>query len=127
MYDGKSMSFVVFLIGVCSQSCDNTVSRAFAYNLPRKRWDYWEAPLTKQALQGQDSDILISDNEYLYNFKGGENERSWEHRTKQLSLTQLGSNKRFHRIKIYGSPTMSTISSTAGWSPAKSHIRKLKI
>ena len=110
-YDGKANSFVVFIVGTCTTSCSTTVNRAFAYNLSRNRWDYWESPRCKQARTGQDNDILITDGSLLFNYKNSLNYRSWEFRTKQLSLSQLGNNKRFHRINTFGAPTMTTITS----------------
>ena len=122
-YDGEANSFVVFLVGTCTQTCSNTVSRAYAYNLARKRWDYWEAPLCKQARSGQDSDILITDNKNLYKYKGSDSDyRSWEFRTKHLSLAQLGNNKRFHRLKVFGAPNISDDNVTTASDPLNDNI-----
>ena len=122
-YDGEANSFVVFLIGTCTQTCLSTVSRAYAYNLARKRWDYWEAPLCKQARSGQDSDILITDNKNLYKYKGSDSDyRSWEFRTKHLSLAQLGNNKRFHRLKVFGAPNISDDNVTTASDPLNDNI-----
>ena len=121
-YDGKANSFVVFLMGTCTQTCSNEVSRAYAYNLARKRWDYWEAPLCKQAVSGQDSDILISNGDLVYNYKGSTEYRSWEFRTKQLSLSQLGNNKRFHRVKVFGAPNISDDNVTTTSDPLNDNI-----
>ena len=59
-YDGRTHSFVTFLLGSCDQNCAAYVSRAWAYNIGRGRWDYWEAPQTQKVAQGKDGDILIA-------------------------------------------------------------------
>ena len=115
-YDGPTNSFVCFVHGACDHTCDNTVSRAWVYNISRNRWDYWEAPLVKKAIQGMDGDILISDGNLIYNYKNNTTLRDWKWLSKKLSLTKQTNTKRMSRIKLQGTPTLDTISTPPKWN-----------
>ena len=120
-YDGRTHSFVAFLLGSCDQNCAAYVSRAWAYNIGRGRWDYWEAPQTQKVAQGKDGDILIAgqpsaaDATLLYNYKDSSTLRDYRWLSKQMSITKSIDKKRFHRIKLSGNPILSTISSPGNW------------
>ena len=120
-YDGRTHSFVTFLLGSCDQNCAPYVSRAWAYNIGRGRWDYWEAPQTQKVAQGKDGDILIAgqpsptDSTLLYNYKDSDELRDFRWLSKQMSITKSIDKKRFHRIKLSGNPILSTISSPGNW------------
>ena len=120
-YDGRTHSFVTFLLGSCDQNCAAYVSRAWAYNIGRGRWDYWEAPQTQKVAQGKDGDILIAgqpsptDSTLLYNYKDSDELRDFRWLSKQMSITKSIDKKRFHRIKLSGNPILSTISSPGNW------------
>ena len=116
-YDGPTNSFVCFVHGSCEQgACDNGVSRAWVYNISRNRWDYWEAPLVKKAIQGMDGDILISDGNLIYNYKKNTTVKDWKWLSKKLSLTKQTNTKRMSRIKLQGTPTLDTISTPPKWN-----------
>ncbi len=116
-YDGPTNSFVCFVHGSCEQgACNNGVSRAWVYNISRNRWDYWEAPLVKKAIQGMDGDILISDGNLIYNYKKNTTVKDWKWLSKKLSLTKQTNTKRMSRIKLQGTPTLDTISTPPKWN-----------
>lgn len=116
-YDGPTNSFVCFVHGSCEEgACNNGVSRAWVYNISRNRWDYWEAPLVKKAIQGMDGDILISDGNLIYNYKKNTTVKDWKWLSKKLSLTKQTNTKRISRIKLQGTPTLDTISTPPKWN-----------
>ena len=115
-FDGASHSFIIALRGVCASTCNKNVSRAWAYNLVRNRWDYWEIPRAETIIQGRDNDLLVSDKNFIFNYKGAtdyDQYRSWEFRTKKLNITNQLNSKRFHRINLQGSPCLGTITNPA--------------
>ena len=115
-YDGPTNSFVCFVHGSCDHQCADNVSRAWVYNISRNRWDYWEAPQVKKAIQGMDGDIIISDGNIIYNYKKNSTKRDWKWLSKKLSLTKQTNTKRIHRIKLQGTPTLDTISTPPKWN-----------
>ena len=51
----------------------------------------------------------------MYNYKKSDVVRDWKWLSKKLSLTNTISDKRFHRIKMLGNPTVSSISTPPKW------------
>jgi len=115
-FDGQSTSFVCLVLGSCDHQCSNTVSRAWAYSILRNRWDYWEAPQSNTAVQGDNGDILLSDGSFLYNYRDSSYKKEWRWRTKKIVADKHTSTKRFHRVKLTGSPTLDTISTPPKWN-----------
>ena len=115
-YDGETNSFLCFVHGSCDHQCAVNVSRVWAYNITRNRWDYWESPKVIKATQGKDGDVLISDGTAIYNYKDNTSLRDWSWLSKKLSFTKTTNDKRFHRINIMGSPSLATISTPAKWN-----------
>jgi hypothetical protein len=115
-YDGPTNSFVCFVHGSCDHNCNPNVSRAWVYSISRNRWDYWEAPKTKKAIQGMDGDIIISDGNLIYNYRDNSTKRDWRWLSKKLSLTKQTGTKRFHKLNLQGSPTLDTISTPPKWN-----------
>ena len=115
-FDGETNSFICFVQGNCEQNCADIVSRAWVYNISRNRWDYWEAPRVLKATQGKDGDVLLSDNKFLYNYKKDGEMRDWTWLSKKLGMTNHLTDKRFHRIKMLGSPTAVTLSTPPKWN-----------
>ena len=117
-FNGGTHSFMITLRGTCASTCDKTVSRVWAYNLIRNRWDYWETPKAQAMVQGRDNDILISDKNFIWKYQGAtdyDKYRSWEFRTKKLNMTNQLNSKRFHRIALQGSPCLATITNPANY------------
>ena len=115
-YDGQTNSFVCFVHASSDVNPDSSVSKAWVYSISRNRWDYWESPNVKKAIQGMDGDIIISDGNLIYNYKKDSTKRDWKWLSKKLSLTKQTNTKRMSRIKLQGSPTLDTISTPPKWN-----------
>ena len=115
-YDGQTNSFVCFVHASSDINPDSSVSKAWVYSISRNRWDYWESPNVKKAIQGMDGDIIISDGNLIYNYKKDSTKRDWKWLSKKLSLTKQTNTKRMSRIKLQGSPTLDTISTPPKWN-----------
>tara|TARA_R100001594_G_scaffold131883_1_gene171766 strand:+ start:525 stop:6836 length:6312 start_codon:yes stop_codon:yes gene_type:complete len=116
IFDGESSSYIVMVLGSCEQNCNPFVSRAWVYNILKNRWDYWEAPKTVSALHGDDGKVLLSDGNFLYNYKGGTSAREWKWMSKKITGGKETSDKVFHRIRFTGDVSINTLSNPPKWN-----------
>ena len=115
-FDGQSTSFVCLVLGSCEQNCNPFVSRAWVYNIMKNRWDYWEAPKTITAVHGDDGNILLTDGNFLYNYKNGTTSREWKWMSKKITGGKETADKIFHRIRFTGEISSNTISTPPKWN-----------
>ena len=116
VFDGKSNSFVAMVLGSCEQNCNPFVSRAWAYNIIKNRWDYWEAPKTVSALHGDNGQLLLTDGNFLYNYKGGTSGREWKWMSKKITGGKETNDKVYHRIRFRGDFSLNTLSNPPKWN-----------
>lgn len=99
LFDSKRNSFVIFF-----KSKNSSDYYAWAYNLPRKRWDMWSVEgEPKSVLTGEDGTMLVTVNNGLYLYLGdSSNTQSWEYVTKSLSFGYDMLDKKIYELKVSG-------------------------
>tara|TARA_Y100000004_G_scaffold58691_1_gene65352 strand:- start:1153 stop:9141 length:7989 start_codon:yes stop_codon:yes gene_type:complete len=112
-YLGKKHSFVINL------STTGRKGVAFAFNLALKRWDIWDSPVPKSAASGDDSDLLICDGEFLWNYIGTEtteynkyNKKLWKWISKDITCGTSTQDKIFRGITLVGAPSVFNYSNS---------------
>jgi len=101
MFDGVRNSFVIFLK-------TSSTYYAWAYNVPRNRWDYWAfgGNNPKGILTGKNGEMFISDGTNLVHYLGHTTENDlWAWTSKKLTMGQDTQIKKFKKWRITGSPS----------------------
>jgi len=100
-FDGLRKSFIVFV----------TASKAWVFNLQRNRWDLWDTNEAKSILHGIDNYVYISDGSNLIKYLGGASNRSWNWKSKKITMGEDSQKKIFKKIRVMGEATdiLSTI------------------
>jgi hypothetical protein len=94
-YDQSRNSLLVFFTRSATGYC-------WAYNLVRKRWDLWDAPIVNSAVTGKDGEVYISDETKLYKYIGGSGKRNWEYQSKDITVGIDTQRKMFYKLRGVG-------------------------
>ena len=94
-YDQSRNSLLVFFTR-------SAVGYCWAYNLLRKRWDLWDAPIVNSAVTGKDGEVYISDDSKLYKYIGGSGKRNWEYQSKDITVGLDTQRKMFYKLRGIG-------------------------
>ena len=76
---------------------------AWAYNMPRKRWDLLEAPKAEGLAIADNGRIIISTGSNLYDYLSGTGTRDWEYQSKNITLGADTQDKFWYKIRGVGS------------------------
>ena len=91
---------------------------AWAYNVPRKRWDLWKFHASNQpqsAVIGKEGEMYVSNGTNLVHFLGhASTKRSWDFTSKKLTMRQNTGDKSFKNMRIVGSPSGSLGNTSTG-------------
>ena len=108
-YSGLKNSFVILL------SNEGKVGKAFAFNIKKSRWDFWDAPVPNAATLGKDSDILIHDETNIWNYMKDTSKewhmyrrRRWDWVSSNINLGSDTQEKVFRTLSLSGTPTVAT-------------------
>ena len=106
-YLAKKNSFVAIL------SNKEKKGVALIYNIPQKRWDMLDAPRIKGLSISKNSDILISDDNYLWNYLDADsiqyttyNKNKWRWFSKDLTFGYDTQDKIFRGLTFLGTPSV---------------------
>ena len=104
-YDPITKCIYVLLQGY-SESFDNyeeQKSRLYSFNIPAKRWDYYESPVTKSVVVNSKGNVIMTDGYQIYNYRRDKRNRkdfSWE--SKHMVMGSSNVDKVFKRLNISG-------------------------
>ena len=104
-YDPVTKCIYVILQGF-SKSFDvyeELKSRLYSFNIPAKRWDYYECPLVKSVVVNTKGDVVMSDGYQIYNYRRDKRNRknfSWE--SKHMIMGSANVDKVYKRLSISG-------------------------
>lgn len=103
--------------------------KVFAYNITRRRWDLWDSPKPYAIAPSKDSDIFISDGQYVYNYLKDESSEwedyrrrkggiayGWDWFSKDINFGADTQDKVFRNIKFSGTPIICDFSVATGLS-----------
>ena len=103
--------------------------KVFAYNITRRRWDLWDSPKPYAIAPSKDSDIFISDGQYVYNYLKDESSEwedyrrrkggiayGWDWFSKDINFGTDTQDKVFRNIKFSGTPIICDFSVAPGLS-----------
>lgn len=102
-YDSTDKCFLVFW-----KKLDDGKYYIWSFNMIRKRWDLWEFEDTtepKSVMTGTDGYVYVSNGTHLKKYRGDSTYRPWSWTSKKLSMEQNSVNKKFHNVKITGTPS----------------------
>ena len=116
-YDGRHHTFYIVLQGYQEGILSYTQygTRAFAYSLKNKRWDFLECPSNiASVIQTGNGEVVLSDGYQFYNFRRDKrNGKNWKWESKFMTFGSSNYDKRFNKIKFTGSPCLDTFNSGA--------------
>ena len=94
-FDSKRTSLLCFFTMSSGSFC-------WAFNLPRKRWDLWDAPKAIGTFIGKTNEVLVTSGSNLYEYLGGSSQRQWKWESKSITLGQDTQDKMFYKIRGIG-------------------------
>lgn len=109
----KCVYFIVQGYSEGVSSYVNTSSRAYCYSFKTGRFDYIEMPAVKTSCISKNGDIILADGYQLWGNRLSTHKRkAWSWDSKLFDLGTLINDKKFKKIKVTGSPTLSTFTNS---------------